>query len=226
MQLLEIDHDGDAVLRLNTSEDSNIDILVSSKVLTMVSPVFAAMLSPRYREGQRSASGTLSPIPLPEDDCDAMIVLCHIFHFKYSELPATPDLELFKNLALICDKYDCVSVLKFISEQWLLKWEKASSGEELETLLFISYIFGRPERFSALSARIIKEFTGNLKQLKTLSSFDAVPYEMLSNIHHAAGSTSWLLKNSCRGPQSAAESNAERYRGVCCKSARVYGSVL
>jgi hypothetical protein len=187
MPLIEIDRHGDVTLQLTKNLDSGSDdgmrsILVSSKVLALASPVFAAMLSPRFREGQRSASGTLDPIPFPEDDAEAMTVLCHIFHFNYAAIPAKAELGLFKNLALLCDKYDCVTPLRFISEQWLLMWETTAGKEELETLLFISYVFDRAERFAALSTRIVKEFTGNLKHLETLCSFDTVPEELLSMI--------------------------------------------
>jgi hypothetical protein len=213
MPRLEIDRNGDVVLELtardsNGSESSSADLLVSSKVLTLASPVFSAMLSPRFREGQRTSSGTLDPIPLPEDDSAAMTILCYIFHFNYSAVPEKPDLELFKNLALMCDKYDCVSPLRFISEQWLLKWEKTAKREELETLLFISYMFDRPERFSALSTRIIKEFTGNLKQLATLMSFDVVPYELLSKSPRSQPCIP-IAKEISRGPPSAAEIDSQ-----------------
>jgi hypothetical protein len=185
MPLIEIDRQGDVTLQLTKNlpdgaEGDIRSILVSSKVLELASPVFAAMLSPRFREGQRSASGTLDPIPLPDDDAEAMTVLCQILHFNYSVLPDKVELELFKNLALLCDKFDCVTPLRFVSEQWLSMWESTMDNKNLETLLFISYVFDRAERFASLSTRIVKRFSGNLKHLETLGGFDAVPEELLS----------------------------------------------
>lgn len=186
MAPIEIDRNGDVTLQLTKTSsvpsDNVISLLVSSKVMSLASPVFAAMFSPRFREGQRSASGTLDPVPLPDDDADALTVLCQILHFNYSALPTRAELELLKNLALLCDKYDCVTPLRFVSEQWLLTWEATAQKEDLETLLFISYMFDRPERFAAFSSRIVKEFEGNLKWLKTLRGFDAVPEELLSMV--------------------------------------------
>jgi hypothetical protein len=181
---IEIDRTGDLTLVLSKNLGSTPgmntrNLLISSKVLTLASPVFAAMLSPRFREGQRSESGTLDPISLPDDDVEAMTTLCQIFHFRYDMLPAKPSLELFKNLAVLCDKYDCVAPLRFVSETWLVMWEGTSSKEDLEILLFVSFIFGRAERFASLSERIVKEFSGNLKHLATLGGFDAVPEELL-----------------------------------------------
>ena len=181
---IEIDRSGDLTLVLSKSPDSSAEekkqtLLVSSKVLSLASPVFAAMLSPRFREGQRSDSGTLDPLSLPDDDAVAMTTLCRVFHFRYDELPVKPGLELLKNLAVLCDKYDCVAPLRFVSESWLVAWETAASGEDLEILLFVSFVFGRAERLAKLSGRIVREFSGNLKHLDTLGSFDAVPELLL-----------------------------------------------
>ena len=183
MPLVEIDRDGDVTLVLTKSSEGSqneeVSILVSSKVLTLASRVFAVMLGPHFLEGQRSASGALSPIPLPDDNADAMTTLCHILHLNNSALPEEPELELFKNLALLCDKYDCVKPLKFVSEYWLLLWTKATIPSEMQTLLLISYVFDRPERFSDVSMRIIKEFGGSLKHLQNLEQFELIPEELL-----------------------------------------------
>lgn len=39
------------------------------------------MLGPLYREGQRSGlTGSKKEIPLPEDDADAMTIICAVIH--------------------------------------------------------------------------------------------------------------------------------------------------
>lgn len=178
---IEIDRTGDLTLVLsqNAQEDSTRRLLVSSKILATASPVFAAMLGPRFREGQRSQSGALDPVALPDDDTEAMTILCQIFHFRNDMLPARPSLELIRNLAVLSDKYGCVAPLRFVSETWLTVWEATARGADLEVLLFASFVFGRAERFAALSGRIVREFGGNLKHLPTLGGFDAVPEELL-----------------------------------------------
>lgn len=101
-------------------------------------------------------------------------------HFKYSALADMVDVDLFKKLALLCDKYDCVAPLRFVSEQWLLQKEKTVKKDELATLLFIIYVLDRPEQFSHISMRIVREFSGSLKHLKTLGAFEITPPELLS----------------------------------------------
>ena len=61
---VEIDPNGDVVLILNGKK-----LLVSSKILSMASRVFAAMFSSQFREGLHNATpGIIPTIPLPEDD--------------------------------------------------------------------------------------------------------------------------------------------------------------
>jgi hypothetical protein len=45
-----IDPDGDVLLQVGSSEPK-AHLLVSSKVLSLASPVFAVMLSPQFKEG-------------------------------------------------------------------------------------------------------------------------------------------------------------------------------
>lgn len=184
MPLIEIDRHGDITLELvkhgEGDKDEKVAILVSSKILTLASRVFAVMLGPNFLEGQRSPSGTLGPVTLPDDDADAMTLLCQILHFNYAALPKKPQIELFKDLAVLCDKYDCVTPLNFVTEQWLLLWEKTTKKTEMETLLLISYVFDRPERFSEMSMRIVREFAGTLKHLGILEGSDIIPQTVLS----------------------------------------------
>lgn len=181
---IEIDRSGDLTLTLSknlgsTAENNTRNLLTSSKILSLASPVFAAMLGPRFREGQRTEAGALDPISLPDDDAEAMTALCQILHFSYDALPARPSLPLFKDLAVLCDKYDCVAPLRFVAETWLVMCEASASIEDLEVLLFVSFVFGRAQRFTGLSGRLVREFSGNLEHLATLGGFDAVPEELL-----------------------------------------------
>ncbi|GIZ45839.1 hypothetical protein CKM354_000898900 [Cercospora kikuchii] len=57
------------------------EIRVSSDVLFAASPVFKTILNPPLQEGKPPRSGSEPvKIPLPEDDPNAMFVLCHLLH--------------------------------------------------------------------------------------------------------------------------------------------------
>jgi hypothetical protein len=70
-----IDPDGDVLLQVGSSEPK-AHLLVFSKVLSLASPVFAVMLSPRFKGGIGLRLGNSCEIPLPEDDLEAMTLLC------------------------------------------------------------------------------------------------------------------------------------------------------
>jgi hypothetical protein len=75
---------GDLNLKLGSGEGTEY-IRVSSKVLTLSSSVFAAMLSPRFSEGRALATlstGSTTTISLPDDDVEAILWLCEALHFK------------------------------------------------------------------------------------------------------------------------------------------------
>ncbi len=73
MSKIIVDPDHDTVLRLN-----GYDLLVSSKVLSLASPVFEAMFKPHFKEGVElhSQLGESLIIPLPEDDLEATTLFC------------------------------------------------------------------------------------------------------------------------------------------------------
>lgn len=76
-----IDEDGDLTLIVG---DTKHRILVASKVLTLVSKVFKAMLSRNFREGQElaAANGKGYELELPDDDPEISVVL-----LKHDSLP-------------------------------------------------------------------------------------------------------------------------------------------
>ena len=85
-----VGEDGDVVLVVG-AEDSAIEILVSSKAISLASTVFAAMLKPQFSEGAALASTGQARITLHNDHPDAMIWLCKAAH-------RNPDFELIKSL--------------------------------------------------------------------------------------------------------------------------------
>jgi len=74
-----IDLNHDAILYVD-----GVSLLVSSKILSLVSPAFEAMFKPHYMEevGHRSQQGPQHAIPLPEDDLDATTLFCQVTLFQ------------------------------------------------------------------------------------------------------------------------------------------------
>jgi len=79
----EADPAGDLILVIGSGKDQE-SVLVSSRVLSLASPVLAAVSS-RFAEGHSLADPISSEIPkisLPEDDPEALTWLCEALHFK------------------------------------------------------------------------------------------------------------------------------------------------
>lgn len=167
LSLDDADPAGDLLLVLETAEDgkpSQSSIRVSSKVLSLASPVFAAMLSPRFAEGQALLTSTSTDTPsisLPDDNSEAMIWLCKALHFK-KDLPVDIDFSLLRELAILCDKYDLVGALNPWSHAWFSQYSGTSRGinDHAEMLRF-SYALGKDDHFWHTSRSLINVCTAD-----------------------------------------------------------------
>lgn len=79
---IEFDPHGDVTFEL-FCPDGRVQLLVSSRVLTLASPVFAAMFASQSREGLSNHT-VLSgrPIPLPDEDEPVFLIFCAASHYK------------------------------------------------------------------------------------------------------------------------------------------------
>jgi hypothetical protein len=102
---------------------STLDLIVSSKVLSVASPIFKTMFFGQFKEaGELARSKALSQvysIELPEDHAQATLILCSVIHSNDDHIPNRPNTSLFQELALLADKYQCVHVLKYPAQIWL-----------------------------------------------------------------------------------------------------------
>lgn len=90
-------------------------LLVSSAVMRIASPVWRTMLDPQghFMESQRSLIH--GEIEFPEDDPDALLCVLRIAHLQFRKVPDTLDYEELVDLAIICDKYDTVAIVRPVS---------------------------------------------------------------------------------------------------------------
>lgn len=120
----DCDPAGDVVLKLGSGDEATL-IRVQSRVLSLASPVFAAMLSPRFVEGQaleksKGMADSTTTIDLPDDDPGAMNFICRILHFMEDAAQQTYHLPfIISRVAEICEKYDMSRALSPWSNIWL-----------------------------------------------------------------------------------------------------------
>lgn len=180
-----IDHNGDVMLELGESH-----LLVSSKVLSLVSPVFAAMFKPQFKEGIQSHSSSNGPskIPLPEDDAKAFTLLCNVIHYRVEEIPGKPDIPCIENLAIICNKYGCIRALAHSGALWLRALSKDAPYKDLSKLLLVAYILDLPDMFSRISWEVMQLQAGPFIDVPGLAGHPLVPHNLLSMLELFADS--------------------------------------
>ena len=123
----DVDPAGDLILLVGQGKDQT-PIRVSSKVLSLASPVFATMFGPRYLEGHvlsKQVKFSTPSFPLPEEDSEAMTWFCRAAHLQLNVDVATMNVGLILKLAALCDKYDASTALSGWSR---LEMERISSS--------------------------------------------------------------------------------------------------
>ena len=175
MNTITMDRMGDLVLELGDQR-----LLVSSTILTLVSPVFEAMFKPTFKEGIGAAS-SIAPyaIPLPEDDPEAFILFCRVIHHRTNEVQLHPSPFCLENQAFICDKYQCKSVLAPMGVLWLQRLFKNATQEDLHRLLLFAYVLDLAEPFWLLSGKALSLQVGDFIDLPVLSGHYLINHNLL-----------------------------------------------
>ncbi|KAF8253357.1 hypothetical protein K440DRAFT_642325 [Wilcoxina mikolae CBS 423.85] len=179
-----IDPAGDVTIRLITTDSSDSEqklttVQVSSKCLSLASPVFAAMLRPTFLEGSQLHDTGSVTIDL-EDDPKAMLIILQALHLRGREVPEkTPDIDTLLNMALIVDKYDLRAALLSWIGSWLLQDRYNMYFPENTEWLAISYLFGDERGFKVITEALIN--TCMLDEEGMLVGFDGK--RLFSEVH-------------------------------------------
>lgn len=148
---VDIANDGDVVLVVGPDERR---LRVSSSSLASASKVFRSMFSPHYSEGQNlgDISSGLKEVPMPEDDADAMEIICSLIHFR--SVPEEIDASLMLQIAVAADKFDCGIVLQHASIVWADR-TKSKGLVELAQLMAASYLLDNSKAFSKVTLAMV-----------------------------------------------------------------------
>lgn len=183
-----IDDAGDILLVVGLEGKDQINLKVSSKALSLASPVFKALLSPKYKEGSGSiASDGLRHVSLPEDDPCAMELFCNIVHLRNNQISMTSmSMSSMGSIAVLCDKYDGSDALRF----WSLAAIPALMGlwglhGYWLSVLATSYALNHEVSFHAASKAIIYKYDADIiraarsKNPDRSSEFAIIPDRLL-----------------------------------------------
>lgn len=196
--------------------EKSVEILVSSYAVITASTVFKSMLQGPFKEGSdiaearkswfftflhalvfianmlTSPDGVVYRLALPEDNADATLLFCKIVHFK-SDI-STPNLELMEQLAVLCDKYKCHHILRFLGSMWLnehrrnlqLESSRSRTCQQLGRLFIFAYVADMAQEFNELAWELLLHNTGGINSYNSCVLFlidhPLVPKKVISKI--------------------------------------------
>jgi len=144
-----------------------IRMLVSSKIMMLVSPVFKAMLQhSNFKEGVELSKGGVE-VPLPDDDPVAWKILLGIMHHDPKQVPREVDLKTMTNIAILVDKYQLSNLLHFHAERWIEHLTRSDPGlptdldVDLVPWLCISWVFGLYSEFTDMTRIAMRQSSGS-----------------------------------------------------------------
>ncbi|KAM0720916.1 hypothetical protein Q7P37_003201 [Cladosporium fusiforme] len=165
--------DGDVILILPAAR-----LRVSSVILSSASPVFKAMLGPRFSEGQRPRSvQDPKEIALPDDDTTTMADLCRLIHHQGKSFALSitqPSLrqgvKRLLSFAIAADKYGCAQITSLIGKSLLSSFGndapfKTLGVPSLLRLSAVAYLFGSRRHFAQFTRDIALRGTGRYSSL-------------------------------------------------------------
>lgn len=156
----ELDYNGNVILIVEGEFPSTAEFLVSSKVLELASPVFAALFSQNFSEGGRIIEDNRPEITLRDDDPAAMRQILRILHFKDPE--DEMDAKMLAALAIHCDKYTCTRALRPWIKTWFASTRSIKSANDHGLLLLAAHFFRIPESFAWVSSKAQKDLTSDI----------------------------------------------------------------
>jgi len=142
----------DIIIRLKDyGRDNDAPVIA----LFSVSADVLSLASPRWRMKLESDSDSEEPWELSfmGDDLDALTILLHIAHLNFGILPESISFDTLYNLSMLCDKYDCIKLLR----PWTTKWVdplKKTVDNAYGKWLFIAWTFGESEMFMRCSQHL------------------------------------------------------------------------
>ena len=159
-----MDPDGDLLLVLRKQEKGktvvNVNVLVSSKHMTLASCVFKTKLVPdSIKNGAGSTASGKIEISLIEDDSEAFIVLLNVIHGRNRLVPLTLSLDLLTKVAVLVEKYNLHDVVAVFGDIWVFDaMDRSDSGYFLQVSqwLCIAWVFKDEELFNTVSCLAVK----------------------------------------------------------------------
>ena len=143
-----IDPDGDAIITIGKT-----GFQVSSKALSLASPVFKTLFGPNFAEGQFLTNNINARlVELHDDDPETLAIMCTLIH--HGPVPTSPiGIEKLENVAVVVDKYDCVQAMRCWAKLEIMAVRQ--NTQEPCRLLWPAYVFEEARFFNNLTKFLV-----------------------------------------------------------------------
>jgi hypothetical protein len=197
-ELVSLHGGGDRIIIVGEKENRQRLYKVSSIVMSMASPIWKVMFDPA--RGFRESNPDVL-VEFPEDDPDMLLILLRIAHLQFHDVPKSISFDWLVEIAVLCDKYDCVGLVHPYIESWMDPWIDHCLEPSYERWLFIAWTFGCQQIFSLLMTFLVRsvevDSDGKMLNSKKEILLDYIPlgYAGKYLVHH---SKRYILTSICK----------------------------
>lgn len=147
--ILQLDPLGDTIMVItDRSRHTSRSFLVSSRILSLASPVFTVMFKPDAREMRQTVR--------LDDDPETMGWMLSILHHQCADVPLSIHPRVLARLAIHCDKYDCCMALRAWSSHWCNMLQSPNTPEDIGHILLAAYMLRAPN-LAGIAAQAAKQ---------------------------------------------------------------------
>lgn len=164
--------DGDLVLVVGPDETR---MRVHSLFLKTTSKPFAAMLDPRWKEGQNMLEQE-DPVELllPDDSAEGMKLVCAHIHHRYDLIPKDPEPSVILEVSEISDRWDLNHIFGFAYARLL----RPRNLQDSMLLTAAAYYFRDAQAFKQLTKALVLEYNGSYLALSGGRAGSAMPWKV------------------------------------------------
>ncbi|EAW19911.1 uncharacterized protein NFIA_095310 [Aspergillus fischeri NRRL 181] len=154
--------------KTDTPKDGKVvRIKVSSKHLSLASPVFEKMFHGLWKETQGLRGG---PIDMEMDwqNMDAMLILMNAIHGNGPDVPREVGIEMLKEISILVDYYDCHKAIHLALDLWirpLLAQMAKEFCDEILSWIWISWVFRLNDPFRSATRCVVAQSKGPISSL-------------------------------------------------------------
>ncbi|KAF7507990.1 hypothetical protein GJ744_009887 [Endocarpon pusillum] len=169
-------------------QPQEIRLNVSSKHLTLASPVFKTLLRGGFAESKDLNKGLAAEVRLPEDHPAALWLLLYIIHGQPKRAPDWVDLGMLTEVAVLVDKYELHEATEIITDTWCTiienaKYKATCSPNQHLQLICVSWVFRKPKMFFKRTHLAMRYSDRDLAAEGVTDL--PIPIEVLEKVDHA-----------------------------------------